>query len=164
MMALGQGFGARQIMTRPRIRVLCVDDSTMFTSAWERLLSRQEDMECAGSLDRADELLTKARDSKADVVLLDLTMVGRDPLEAMAELKTACPQIKVVVCSGYSDRGRREQATKAGASGYVDKVDQPSRILDTLRRVTAPTQPPESEGRRAADGPSGQSPPGAFGR
>jgi DNA-binding NarL/FixJ family response regulator len=122
-------------MESARIRVLCVDDSDPFTAAWNRLLSIQPDMESAGTLNRADELVRVARDSRADVVLLDLTMVGRDPLDALSELRQTCPEIKVVVCSGWNDRARKERASQAGASGYVDKIEKPSRILDVLRKV-----------------------------
>ena len=111
-------------MDRPRIRVLCVDDSTLFTSAWERLLSRQADMECADPWTvRMNSC--RSRDSRADVVLLDLTDWRRDPLEALVELKSTCPEIKVVVCSGYSDRGR-ELAAKAVHRGMWTKLISPA--------------------------------------
>jgi len=122
-------------MDGPRIRVLCVDDSYLFTATWERLLSRQADMESAGTLESADKLVETARGKQADVVLLDLTMHGRDPLDALLELKQQCPDVKVVVCSGRSDRASYEKALQSGASGYVDKLDEPKRILETLRRV-----------------------------
>jgi two-component system response regulator DesR len=122
-------------MGTPRIRVLCVDDSARLISAWTRLFERQPDLEMVASLNSADELVERARDLKPDVVLMDLTMAGRDPLEALRELATATPEVRVIVCSGHTDPSVIDRAVDAGAWGYVPKIQEPTRIMDAIRTV-----------------------------
>jgi two-component system response regulator DesR len=118
-----------------RIKVLCVDDNPRLTSAWEKLIAQQPDMEVVGTLARADELLPMVELKHADVVLMDLTMDGRDPLEALTELSAKHPGTRTIIYSGYSDPESVEKAVQAGAWGYVDKGRTPDRILDAIRKV-----------------------------
>ena len=119
------------------IRVLCIDDNPQFTGAWERLLNMQPDMKAVGSRPNADDLVAAVKDAHADLVLMDLTMSGRDPLEAVKDLTVECPHVRVLVCSGRNDHDVRERSTRAGAWGYVDKLEEPQRILDLIRGVSA---------------------------
>jgi DNA-binding NarL/FixJ family response regulator len=122
-------------MTPPRIKVLCVDDSTRLIDAWARLFQRQNDLEMVASLNSADDLVETARELQPDVVLMDLTMDGKDPLEALRELARASPEIRVLVCTGHSDPDVIERVIDAGAWGFIPKVQEPSRIMDAIRSV-----------------------------
>ncbi|MBC7771972.1 MAG: response regulator transcription factor [Pyrinomonadaceae bacterium] len=118
-----------------RIKVLLVDDDFGLRTAWEKLIRTQKDMELVCSLDRADEVVSIALDTKAQVVLLDLTMGGRDPLEVVAELVEQSDAVRVVVYSGHSDQRTVQLAIDAGAWGFADKLDPPLDVLETLRVV-----------------------------
>lgn len=124
-------------MSRSAIKLLCVDDNAKLRSAWERLLGRESDMELVGVLSTADELVKTACEKSADVVLLDLTMEGKEPLEAVAELARDCPWVKVVIYSGASTPELIDRAMAAGAWGYVDKLAEPASVINAVRRVFA---------------------------
>ena len=66
------------------IRVLCVDDSRDVTNMLARLMSFETDVMCVGELNSADRLVAEVGALRPDVVLIDLTMPGRDPLGARA--------------------------------------------------------------------------------
>jgi len=129
-------------MANEPIRVLFVDDNERLTAAWARLIAQQPDMRLAGTLHRADDLVDVAMATGIDVVLIDLTMDGRDALEAIAELSVRCPHIRTVVCSGQNRDPWEQRARMAGASEFVDKIEPPSTILDTIRRVVRAARPP----------------------
>jgi two-component system response regulator DesR len=122
-------------VARPTIKLLCVDDNAKLRSAWERLLGREKDLELVGVLSAADDLVKTACEKGADVVLLDLTMEGKEPLEAVAELARDCPWVKVVIYSGASTPELIDRAMAAGAWGYVDKLAEPASVIDAIRRV-----------------------------
>lgn len=122
-------------MTMDPIRVLFIDDNERLTAAWARLIAQQRDMRLAGTLHRADDLVTVARRGGVDVVLIDLTMDGRDALEAIEELTRECPGVRTVVCSGQSRDPWEQRARAAGAAEFVDKIEPPGTILDVIRRV-----------------------------
>lgn len=122
-------------MVTPAIKLLCVDDNAKLRSAWTRLLAREPDLELVGVLPNAEELVRIACDKGVDVVLLDLTMDGKEPLAAVAELARDCPWVKVVIYSGSSTPELIDRAVAAGAWGYVDKLAEPATVIDTIRRV-----------------------------
>jgi DNA-binding NarL/FixJ family response regulator len=73
-------------MGEKRTRVLCVDDSVDLTGATGRLINTQADLEDAGALHSADGFLDEVERRRPDVVLMDLTMPGPSPLEAVASI------------------------------------------------------------------------------
>ena len=75
-----------------------------------------------GQVPPAAEVLPKARESSADVLILDLTLQGGSGLPLIEELTTAMPELRVIVFSGVanSDEVSRE-AKRRGAAEYVSK-------------------------------------------
>lgn len=118
-----------------RIKVLCVDDSRELTSAWTRFFALQPDIETVGVLDRADTLGPTVSSLSPDVVLLDLSMDGRNPLDAVEELSRTNPDVRVLICSGCTDAAQIARAMDAGAWGYVDKSEEPQQVLEAIRRA-----------------------------
>lgn len=121
--------------SRKPIKLVCCDDSDRLTAAIERLLNMQPDIEVVGTLGSADALVDSVRELKPNVVLMDLTMAGREPLKAVADLVECCPESKVIVYSGHSDPRAADAAIEAGAWGYVHKHDAPDQLISAIRRV-----------------------------
>lgn len=117
-------------------RVLCVDDSKDLADLVERLLVRSGFFESAGSVQEADELVSVVRERRADVVLLDLTMPGKDPLVACRELAEMEPGCCVVAFSARGDQESLDAATRAGARGMISKCQEPVVIVEALRAIT----------------------------
>lgn len=121
--------------TTTPIKLLLVDDNKRLTEAWERLIAKQPDMQSVATLDRADALLSAVRSLNPDVVLIDLTMDGRDPLEALAELSRECPEVLTIVYTGQSRSPWEERARQAGAREFLDKAESPTAVLQAVRRL-----------------------------
>src|SRR5437867_11821936 len=71
------------MLSRTPIRVLCVDDHAFLAEGLQSRLSLARDMEYVGRLSTAEDLVAKAKETRADVVLLDIEMPGPDPFEAL---------------------------------------------------------------------------------
>ncbi|MBF0372036.1 MAG: response regulator transcription factor [Alphaproteobacteria bacterium] len=117
------------------IRVLCVDDTAMLADALCQVVDMTDGMCCAGVLHCADRLADEAEASAADVVLLDLRMPGRDPLDALAELAERRPETRVIVFSGLLDDATVDRAVAAGAWGCLEKAVDAAPILEAIRQV-----------------------------
>lgn len=128
-------------MDNATIGLLLVEDDARVASAWKRLIGQQKDIRMVAVLDRADGLLSAVRDHRPNVVMIDLTMEGRDPLDAIAELSREHPAAKVVVYTGQSRHEWGERARRAGAAAYLDKMEMPDVVLKAVRDV----------GRRSAE-------------
>jgi two-component system, NarL family, invasion response regulator UvrY len=122
-------------MTTPPIRILIVDDNPDVADSLAELLSLQNDMQSAGVLHRADGLVDHVTAMRPDVILLDLSMPGADPIQQLQSLAALEPPARVVVCSAYEDAPRVKVAMDAGARGYVSKLDEVDSILDAVRAV-----------------------------
>jgi len=132
------------------IRVLFVDDDVRLRECWARILASQSDIELVGMLDRADELAETVERSRPNLVILDLTMPGLDPLEACRRVGETSPSTRIIIYSGMDDPELMDAAYDAGAWGFVDKLSAPDAILDVMRMV--------------AEGAIGFQPRQAFGR
>lgn len=119
------------------IRVLCVDDHELLSEGMAGRMALEKDMQCVGRLTQADELVRQARETAANVVLLDLEMPGRDPLEALGELVKAMPDVKVLILSAHMKDSLIDMAVQRGAAGYFLKSDLPTAILKGIRDIVA---------------------------
>ncbi len=119
------------------VDVLLVDDEPGMLGAWERLFAIQPDMRLAGTLPSADGLMAAVKALRPGLVVIDLTMPGLDPFEAIARLHTDHPDLHIVVFSGMNDDATIRRAVEAGARGFVDKLADPLEMLGALRRVAA---------------------------
>jgi len=121
--------------SRHPIRVLCVDDSRDITSILGRCIDHEPDMESAGSLETADDLAAEVEKRRVDVVLLDMTMPGKDPLEALREVKMRAKGARVIVFSGRDDPDALDSASEAGACGLLSKNAKATVILAAIRQM-----------------------------
>jgi DNA-binding NarL/FixJ family response regulator len=122
-------------MSSDKTRVLVVDDSDDLAAMLAVVLDAEPDLECSGRLPSADDLAGALAEQKPDVVLMDLTMPGRDPMEAMADASARFPESRFVVLSGYDDPRRVDDAVSRGAWGFVSKHGDIDKLLGAIRAV-----------------------------
>src|SRR2546422_897355 len=129
-------LGSRSMnMNQPMIRVLCVDDNAALIDGLQIKLALESDIEWVGRAQSADDLIAEVRDADADVVLLDIDMPGRESLEALEELTAACPEVRVIILSGYVREDFINRSLDAGAWGYLAKSEEPNVIVSAIRGV-----------------------------
>ena len=119
------------------IRVVCVDDNRLLAEAVERRLSMDRAFEWGGWLAQTDTLMQDVARLRPDVLLLDIDMPGRDPLELLHELATQHPDTRVVMFSGYVRREYVDRAIEAGAWGYISKNASIEEVLAAIQQVAA---------------------------
>src|SRR5687767_9841881 len=122
-------------LTRPPIRVFCVDDHAFLVEGLQARLSMARDMEFVGRLSNAEDLVAEVKRTKPDIVLLDIEMPGPDPFEAMEDLRRQCPNVRTIMLSAYVRDHYIDAAVNAGAWGYLCKDDDPDAIIHAIRDV-----------------------------
>lgn len=123
--------------THAPVRVLCIDDNEFVIEAMERKLSREPDLAFAGSALSADALLEEVDAAAADLVLIDMNMPGRDPVDAVRDLALTRPGVRSVALSGYVREDIIDRFLAAGGYGYVAKDEDLDTIMHALRQAAA---------------------------
>ena len=119
------------------IRVLIADDHSIFRLGLKRTLEGAPDMVVAAEAATGEETLVKARESKPDVVLLDVSMPGRGGVETAQELKRSNPRLRVLMLTVHPEDQYAVLCLKLGADGYVTKDVPPDVLLEAVRKVAA---------------------------
>lgn len=115
------------------LRVLICDDHTLIRAGLRRLLESFDAVEVVAEAASADEVVIRARGTSPDVILLDLSMPGRNGFEALDELRRTCPASAVVIMSMHDDPGHVREALDRGASGFVVKEAAPAELEIAVR-------------------------------
>lgn len=116
------------------LRVLIAENHRDLSDAMSQLIDTEPDMQCVGQVSDAAEVLLKAQESSADVLILDLTLHGGSGLPLIEQLTTALPDLRVIVFSGLanSDEVSRE-AKRRGAAAFVSKGSDIQVLFNALR-------------------------------
>ncbi|MEP6632435.1 MAG: response regulator transcription factor [Lapillicoccus sp.] len=117
------------------IRLLLADDQALVRGALASLLDLEPDMTVVAEVGRGDEVVEAAQRTQPDVALLDVEMPGIDGIEATRRLRTAMPEVKVVIVTTFGRPGFLRRALVAGASGFVVKDTPARQLADAVRRV-----------------------------
>ena len=118
-----------------KIRVLLVDDHTLFRSGIKSLLQRNEDFEVVGEAGDGLEGIKRARSLAPDVVLLDLHMPGVSGLEAVKVIAEEMPAVRILMLTVSEDAEDLMEALRSGASGYLLKNIETDVLDDAIRRT-----------------------------
>ncbi|MCC7548283.1 MAG: response regulator [Burkholderiales bacterium] len=117
------------------IRVLIVDDHTLFRSGVKALIARQEDFEVVGEASDGLDGIKRAKELAPDVILLDLHMPGLSGREAVKILAQECPDSRVVMLTVSEDAEDLIETLRNGASGYLLKNIDTQTLIDSIRRA-----------------------------
>ena len=121
--------------TEPRrLRVMIVDDHTLFRSGLSELLERR-DIEVCAAVGDGEEGCRLAADIEPDVVLLDLRMPEFDGLSVLERLAGLDLRSAVVMLTTSSDERDLVTSLRAGARGYLLKDMEPDRLVEALAAV-----------------------------
>ena len=119
------------------IRILLVDDHTLFRSGLKALLSRQPDFEIVGEASEGLEGVKLAEQLKPDLVLLDLDMPVMSGTEALAQMLAGNRDLPVVMLTVSEDAEDLKEAFVLGAKGYLVKNIDADYLINSICQVVA---------------------------
>jgi DNA-binding NarL/FixJ family response regulator len=116
-------------------RVLVCDDHALVRSGLKRLLESEPSFDVVGEAADAEEAVAGVAELHPDVLLLDVVMPGRSGIEALADLRAAAPDTRVLILSMQDDPSYVRQAFAAGADGYLVKEAADSDLVQAIHDV-----------------------------
>jgi DNA-binding NarL/FixJ family response regulator len=113
------------------IRLLLVDDHPIVRDGLRGVFAAEPDFEVVGEASNGAEAVERA--SAADVVLMDLRMPGMGGVEAITLLRSACPEVRVLVLTTFDTDSDVLPAIEAGATGYLLKDAPREELVRAVR-------------------------------
>jgi len=115
------------------IKVLITDDHPVVREGLRAILTSQADMHVVGEAANGLEAISKARELKPDIILMDLRMPVLDGIAAMHDIRAKNPDIKFVVLTTYDDDEYVFGSIEAGACAYIFKDSPPEELFGAIR-------------------------------
>ena len=121
------------------IRVVLVDDQALIRAGFRAIIDSASDLEVVGEADDGADALDVIREARADVVLMDIRMPGRDGIATTRAITEDddLAGVRVIVLTTFELDEYVVAAMGAGASGFLDKGVDPDVLLDAIRVVAA---------------------------
>jgi len=120
-----------------KFEVLVVDDHAIIRDGLRKILADTNDLIVAGEAGNGNAALEKVRERDWSLVILDLSMPGRNGLELIKLIKSERPKLPILIFSMHPEEQYAVRAIRAGASGYLSKDGDSELLLPAVRKVAA---------------------------
>ncbi len=117
------------------IRTLILDDQTLIHNEIEALLRQAGDIDIVARASWWDEAVSKTAKSKPDVVLIKVSKLSPESIDAIRAIRLRCPETSILVLTRENDPTAAMKALEAGAVGYVLEDIEPPNLLRAIRNV-----------------------------
>ncbi|MBP7479096.1 MAG: response regulator transcription factor [Spirochaetaceae bacterium] len=119
-----------------KIKLLLVDDQVIFTESLATCISNYaEDIEITGMAQNGQEAVDEAIRTVPDVIVMDVRMPVMDGVEAVRQIRSLLPAIKIIMLSTYKEDILVRNALLEGASGYLLKNISPHELIAAIRAL-----------------------------
>jgi DNA-binding NarL/FixJ family response regulator len=117
--------------------VLVADDHAIIRDGLRKILADTLDFVVAGEAANGNAALQAVRERDWALVILDISMPGRNGLELIKLIRQARPRLPVLIFSMHHEEQYAVRAIRAGASGYLSKESDMDLLLPALRKLLA---------------------------
>ena len=118
------------------LKILVADDHPVVRQGIMRIIEDSPDMMVAGEADNGIEVISKVKGEDFDLILLDISMPGRDGLDIVRELKKLKPKLPILILTMHPEKYYGLRMMQAGASGYLTKQNAPFELIEAIRKVS----------------------------
>ena len=115
------------------IRVISADDHAVVRGGVKQLLAEAAGIQVVGEAANGVDLMRVLQNVPCDVLLLDITMPGKDGLTLLKEIRERWPKIAIIILSMHPERQYATRALRAGALGYLTKEGAPEQLIEAVR-------------------------------
>lgn len=118
------------------LKVLIVDDHPVFRAGLKQIIAETNDIIVSAEVSNGWDAVDAAKSGRYDVMLLDISMPGKDGLDVLRDIKEERIGIPVLILSMHPEEQYAIQSLKAGASGYLTKESAADELVTAIRRVS----------------------------
>jgi two-component system, NarL family, invasion response regulator UvrY len=122
-------------MNNPLASIIIADDHAVVRTGMQLILDETADLSIDDEAKNGQELLDKLQTHAYDLVILDISMPGKDAMDVLMEIKVRWAHLPVVIFSMNPDEVFAIRMIRNGASAYINKETKPKQIIEILRTV-----------------------------
>ena len=119
------------------VKILIVDDHPSVREGLALRISIHSDLEVCGEAESEEQAIELVRQTKPDLVLVDISLKSGHGLELIKRIRSMEPTVKMLVISGFQESLYAERACRAGALGYLNKQESSEKMIEAIRTVLA---------------------------
>ncbi len=119
------------------IRVLIADDHALVRDGLRHILQNASGFAVAGEACDSASTIALVRGTDANVLVLDLSMPGRNGVELIKQIRDEKPALHVLVLTMHAEQQYAVRAFRAGASGYMTKESAGAELVAALTKIAA---------------------------
>lgn len=116
-------------------RILIADDHAVVRAGLRQFLLDDGNVREVGEAATGQQALDRLRESRWDLLILDISMPGRSGLDILKHVRSGFPDTRILVLSGFPERQYAVNVLRAGAGGYLAKDSAPEELLKAVRIV-----------------------------
>jgi DNA-binding NarL/FixJ family response regulator len=120
-----------------KLEVLVADDHAIIRDGLKKILADTHDLVVAGEAANGSAVLEKVRARDWSLLVLDISMPGRNGLELIKLVKAERPKLPILIFSMHHEEQYAVRAIRAGAAGYLSKEGDTDLLLPAMRRVAS---------------------------
>lgn len=121
--------------TLPLTKVCIVEDNDVVREGFEVLVDSMHEFKVSNSFNNCEEAIKFAVENPPDVILMDLELPGMNGIEGIKRLKKLLPGVNIIVITVHENSNLVFSALCAGASGFISKNSDFSKLLDAIKEV-----------------------------
>jgi len=118
-----------------KIEVLVADDHAIIRNGLKKILDDTDDLVVAGEASDGNQTLEKVRERDWGLVVLDLSMQGRNGLDLIKRIRSERPKLPILIFSMHPEEHYALRTLRSGASGYLSKDADGDLLLPAMRKV-----------------------------
>jgi DNA-binding NarL/FixJ family response regulator len=116
-------------------RILIIDDHVMVREGVAEIIKHEPDLDVCGTATTADEGIEAVRKLKPDLILVDITLPGKNGIEFIKDVRAMNPDLRILVMSMHDESLYVDRVLRAGGRGYIRKQEGGEKLIAALRRV-----------------------------
>jgi DNA-binding NarL/FixJ family response regulator len=128
------------------ISVCIVDDNKELRNALEEIISMSDGYKCIATIGTAEDAVKQIPLLQPNVVLMDINLGSTESgIDCVRMLKPKIPATNFMMCTVYEENEKIFEALSAGASGYILKKTDPTRLLEAIKELDEGGAPMSSQ-------------------
>lgn len=116
-------------------KIFIVDDHPIMRQGIGQLINHEPDLEVVGEAEDAASALTGVMETQPDLVIIDISLPGKNGLELIKDIRAVHKQAALLVHSMHDESLYVERVLRAGAQGYIMKHEGGKKVMDAIRKV-----------------------------